>query len=574
MKTKIFLATLSGVVLMASPSCTDKLDIDQKGVVPYEAFYDNSDENAESAMTTAYADFSLNIAGNEGIYIPYTMAFNLCADNMYAAGEFYGDNDNFGSINEFRYDSQNDVIRIMYQRFYQAIYSCNLVIDNFTPDTDVKRRCVAEARVLRAWCHMMLALGWNDPPLVDHVLSAEEKPANYEGGHNGLLEWCVKECEEAAPSLRERESPDDKDGTAIVTKGLAYTVAGKARLFLGDYQGAKEDLKRVIDSGKYALVPGEKFNELFHIQGDGDSEKIFECNAVRNTNIGDWSMQIQRSPWMQDNVWGWRTSRMAGYPSTYFATQGWGGCGIEETFAKELYANEPNSYRRKATMLTFEEALTKLPYTSDKEGMTDEEKLADPNRGVNNTLGLYGQPEFLHFKGLATMDDFCGSWYSYKNYTIFRYAEVLLMYAECCARTGDNDGAQYLHDIQNRAGAPTTPFTLENVIREKNFELWCEGVRWTDMVRLGDFTSYRMKDPGNNIPSLVDDFFKEGSPYYNKKHVAEVTHSNPNKDAGKNTTFDKTKHIYFPYPYTVLQRNPNIKQNPGWGGASSDDSKE
>lgn len=568
MKTKIFFAALLGTALAITPSCTDKLDIDQKGVVPYDSFYDNSDDNAESAMTNAYAAFAINIGGEAGIYIPYTMMYNQCADNMYAAGEMYGDNDQFASINEFRYDSQNEVVSTMYNRFYSAIYACNLVTDNFTADSQIKTRCISEARVLRAWCHMMLALGWNDPPLVDHVLGAEEQPSNYEGGHDGILNWVVQECEEAAPNLRTRSSVDDKDGTAIVTQGLAYTIAGKARMFLGDYSGAKTDLKRVIDSGKYALVPGERWSELFHIQGDGDEEKIFECNAVRNTNIGDWANQIQRSPWMQDNVWGWRTSRMAGYP-TNFATQGWGGCGLEENFANELYNNEPNSYRRKGTMLTFEEALTELPYTSDTEGMTNEQKLADPNRGINNTLGLYGQPGFLHIKGYATLDDWCGSWYSYKNYTIFRYAEVLLLYAEACARTNDNDGAQYLHAIQDRAGAPETDFTADNVMREKGFEMWCEGVRWTDMVRLKDFSGPRMQNPGNNIPSTVDLYFIEGSEYYGKKHVAQITHSNPNADAGKTTTFDASKHIYFPYPYTVIQKNPNIQQNPGWGGADS-----
>ena len=304
MKTKIFFAALLGAGMMTFTSCNDKLDIDQKGVIPYDEFYNNTDESAESAMTNAYAQFALDIAGNNGIYIPYTMLFNQCADNMYAAGEMYGDNDDFAALNEFRYDSQNPVVSAMYSRFYEAIYGCNLVTDNFTTDTETKKRCVNEARVLRAWCHLMLALGWNDPPLVDHVLSGDAQPSNYEGGHEGILNWVVKECEDAAPNLRERQSTSDKDGTAIVTQGLAYTVAGKARLFLGDYAGAKADFKRVIDSGKYALVPGDRWNELFHIEGDGDEEKIFECNAVRNTNIGDWAYQVQRSPWMQDNVWG------------------------------------------------------------------------------------------------------------------------------------------------------------------------------------------------------------------------------------------------------------------------------
>lgn len=559
---KIYLAALLGAGLVFS-ACEDKLDIEQKGVITTDKFYDESDASAESAMTNAYETFALNIAGNAGIYIPYTMIFNQCSDDMYAAGEFFGDNDQFASMNEFRYDSQNEVIVNMYNRVYYAIYACNLVIDKFSPDSPVKKRVIAEARTLRAWLHLTAALLWDCPPLVDHVLAGDDQPTNCELGHDGLLKWVANECAEAATDLRERSDKSDKDGAIVATKGLAYTVQGKALLFLGDYAGAKTALKQVISSGKYALVPGSEWRDLFHIEGDGSSEKVFECNAVRNANIGDWSNQIQRSPWMQDNVWAWRTSKLAGSPLC-MGDQGWGGLGIEENFAEELYANEPNSIRRKCTMLTFEEFLTELPYNSDKPEMTDEQKLADPERGIANTTGLYGQCRFLNNKNIGSPEDRCGSWYAFRNYTIYRYAEVLLMYAECCARTNDNDGAQYLKAIQERAGAPVTDFTIENVMREKRFEMWCEGVRWTDMVRLKDFNGPRLQNVGNHIPSMIDEYFVEGSEYYKKLHHSKIVHSDPNKEKGRSLKFDAAKHSYFPYPFSVIAKNPNIKQNPGW----------
>lgn len=58
-----------------------------------------------------------------------------------------------------------------------------------------------------------------------------------------------------------------------------------------------------------------------------------------------------------------------------------------------------------------------------------------------------------------------------QNLTIFRYAEVLLMYAEACAQTDDADGLglQCLQDVQNRAGSDyvSTQLTLEDVKREE-----------------------------------------------------------------------------------------------------------
>ena len=63
-------------------------------------------------------------------------------------------------------------------------------------------------------------------------------------------------------------------GASKVTKGFALTLAGKARLFKGDYAGAKTNLKQVIESKKYELVPTERWANLFHTSGDLCEEMI------------------------------------------------------------------------------------------------------------------------------------------------------------------------------------------------------------------------------------------------------------------------------------------------------------
>lgn len=240
--------SLLGVAFLFS-ACEDRLDIEQKGVISFDSFY-KTDDDAQNALNNLYQSFCLNIAGNEGIYVALPLLFDEAGDDMLAAGNMYGDNDFGAQINEFRYDSQNEVIKNTYWGLYGVIYDCNLILDNIEPTTSIKKRVCAEARTLRAWSHMMLAIAWDCPPLVDHILKPSDKPANnaVEGGHNGLLEWCAKEAEAAVADLDERESPSDKVGASKVTKGFALTVAGKARLFKGDYAGAKANLEQVITS--------------------------------------------------------------------------------------------------------------------------------------------------------------------------------------------------------------------------------------------------------------------------------------------------------------------------------------
>lgn len=547
--------SLLGVAFLFS-ACEDRLNIEQKGVISVENFY-RTDDDAQNALNNLYQSFCLNIAGNEGIYVALPLLLCEAGDDMLAAGNMYGDNDFGAQINEFRYDSQNEVLKNTYWGLYGAIYDSNLILDNIEPTTAVKKRVCAEARSLRAWAHMMLAIGWNCPPLVDHILNSSDKPANnaVEGGHNGLLEWCAKEAEAAAADLDERVNPLDKVGASKVTKGFALTVAGKARLFKGDYEGVKANLKQVITSNKYELVPANRWADLFHVSGDLCEEMIFQINVLDNAGVDDWSNKIQRTSWMWIQFWNWRTDKLASKPS-FIGPDGWGGHSIRADFAERMLANDGNSPRRKATFLTADEFLYEMDWNGTKgKGLTREQLEVSNQIGIKDPTGLYGFAGYFANKFVARPEDNEKGWYGFKNLTIFRYAEVLLMYAEACAQTNDADGLQYLQAIQKRAGSAhiSTELTLQEVKNEKAYEMWLEAVRFPDMVRWGDTDG--VANNGKNIPTTFDAFFSKGEP----KHRIYVEYSNPNKGR---TGFVKGKHEYFAYPFAATSINPNLKQNP------------
>ena len=315
---KKYIALLLCAVGFLLVSCNqDRLEIPQKGVVSMDSFY-ITDEDAESAMTSLYERFlqqfaTCRVVGTM-IYTPWVFGFNLPGDDIYAGSKTYGDNDFMGSVDEFRFDPSADIITCLYQHAYNVIYGANLVTDHFEYGTSAtKDRVISEARVIRAWCHMILAIGWNDPPLVDHVLEGDAKPTNYEGGHKALLERCAKECEEAAPYLRKRNGTGDRDAAVVVTQGFAYAVQGKALLFAEEYDKAMVPLKKVMDSGNYALVDGPHFKDLFHVEGDGNAEKIFEANVNNNPNFTMFQ-QLFRSTWQAANMWCWRTDTFMSVP--------------------------------------------------------------------------------------------------------------------------------------------------------------------------------------------------------------------------------------------------------------------
>lgn len=568
------IAFLSGLLAVGTfTSCSeDLLEVPQKGVVAVEDFY-KTDADAQQAIIAAYDQFTRDVTGfNDGFtYCPFRFVFNLCGDDIYAAGEFFGDNDFAGEMNEFRYDSGSAVVTNSYNHLCYAAYYANLVIKYFggdKADTPVKKQCVAEARVLRAYIQMMLTIGWGNPPLLDHVLEPGEYPTNC-ADHNAALEWCAQECLDAVEDLPARENKNDKNGAVVVTQGFAYGVAGKAYLFAGKNDAAAAALEEVIKSGKYALVPGERYADNFHIEGDCNEEKIFETN-IEACAIGQWEGYIQKSTWMESQIWNWRSDHFKANPSlNYSGLDGWGGLGVPQWIADEFIQHDgEDSYRFKATIIPIDELVYNSVYNLPVDNLSLEEKKVSTDLGITEK-GLYGQSFYLPLKPISRSADLAFGNQRLNNFTIMRYAEVLLMYAEAALANGQKTEAlDAVNQIRTRAGiAPLTDITLDDIKAEKKIELWLEGCRWADLVRWGDFEG--VEKAGQNVSQLYDrlsrtpqageeltETFRDNRFYLVKTHVAIDN---------KNTVgFKAGKHERFPFPTNSVSINPNLVQNPGW----------
>ena len=597
MKKTLYSILAVAMGAMSLSSCEDQLDIEQKGVTSIENFY-KTDADAEAALAAAYEGFMCNVCGRQpdmggpGIYTPFKIIMNMCGDDVLYASGNYGDHEFSGMLNEFRYDAEAEVPKFFYSGLYLSIYTCNLVTDYFKDaDTPVKKRCVAEARVLRAYDYFLLANLWGTPPFVDHVLPGDALPYNCDKDpdnpmtHDELILWVAKECEEAAADLSERASTSDVDGAVRVTKGFAWALAGKAYLFAEKYDQAKTALKKVIDSGKYALVPGERYMDNFHIEGDGNEEKVFEINFEYNAGKSGWSGMIQRSSWMEANAWNWRAGNFVKNPANVYCggVDGWGGLGVPQWFGDEFLANDGHSYRFDATLKHIDDAVYGMEYQDPTlNAMTREEKMVSDKVGISDpTQGLYGNSFWLAFKQIMRGPDTGGKAYGdnirLNNYIIMRYAEVLLNYAEACIQTGDAATAKtYINMIQERAGSNTISASVDmNVLKkEKSYELWLEGCRWFDILRWNDAEGIaRLKAVGSDVPHLFDKMFRQPKSDDRKVTWENGTEANSRfytvssseaKDKGFKVGFQQGKHELFPFPQTVIDKNPNLVQNPGW----------
>ena len=606
MKKNIILGITGAIALLSLTACDQKLlDIPQKGVVAYEGFY-TDDASAEAALTAVYAQFISVLNDQGGKNNPgWNVVTNACGDELYwGGGKKDGSSAGGQEMNEFRntYDSTISHIKTVYKALYSLIYKCNLVIDNFYGedgslcDTPVKKRCVAEARVLRAWAHFNLACYWGTPPLVDHVLPGDARPTNCD--HQVLMDWVIAEYKAALPDLEPRKGKNDKPGAWKITTGNCLALLGKAQVFNKDWAGAKESLKKVIDSGNYALAPTSDLWALFHVAGDGNEEKVLEANYVYNEafgSYGDGKFSYQRNEALFfRNIKCWPAVLID------FDSDGWGNnCAPTKKFMDAIMAHEPNSARRKTWFASYEEFLTDYPYklqaseedVPDADGkkhkvsykadsdMTKDEKLMDYRRGLecNKYDETYANYGYYFMKLKPWQEDVIPNRpkVTEENRIVMRYAEVLLLYAEACAMGGDDgSGLKALNEVATRAGAPTySSLTMENVKQEKWFELSWEGTRFLDLVRWGDAAKELAFKVDDLMPYLHDDFYvhdSKGKKTTGRPHKAVIYYHDDGWKA-KGGGFVTGKHELYPFPFDVIQLNPwdeekgvGLKQNPGW----------
>lgn len=591
---KIIIPILLGLAFVAV-SCEKNLDIPQKGVISYSQFFE-SDADAEAALANMYATFCDKVAGATGyIYCPELMILNYSADDVLSSGGDPADHGDFRIFDEFRYDELSGALDGLYKNYASTIYACNFIISNFSNEnrngdepkyqSAYTKQCVEEARVMRAYIHMMMALCWNRPNIVDRILEGDELPTQAES-QDQVLKWVIAECEKAitSGSLPERSSVNDKDATARMTKGFAQFVAGKAAMFDNDPGTARKYLGDLINSGKYALVEPEDFWTNFHIDGDGNSEKIFEPNYIMDPQYnGMW-----RGRWMVADVLCWRTGSLASCPTVVVNMPGkgggWNGGAIQEDFAQKFLEHDGNSPRRRATFLTEEEFLYEMEWSGSEfnDGSIDQKK-SDPNRGII-AAGIFSHGPYFEWKMMVYhnppailtggkpgyhADNAADANSNQKNFAVARYAEALLLYAEACIGADDAKGLAALNEVQRRSGSGkiSSKLTFQDVMDEKQYEMWFENTRFFDLVRwsqqgkvdLNEVFNTRYGGIHENVPTVYDEYFYEGKPGYQKEHKlftipGKVTYNK----------FQVGKNEYFPFPYAVKNGNPNLEDVLGW----------
>ena len=492
-----FSGALLAVVLLAG--CDDQLD--QTPVIGFtEATFYQTAEHAEQALVAAYDPLQWN-------FTTFNFHFrwfygDICSDDAIKGGSGVNDQPQLGLLEDFVATPSNTHVNASFEHKYSGIFRANIVLEKvpeINMDEDQKARILAEASFLRAFYYFELVTLFGGVPMVDHVLTPDEYKIPRASAEEiwGLIE---SDLIAAIPDLPFK-SELGAANLGRATKGAARSLLGKAYIYQEKWTDAVSVLAEVVNSGEYTLDPD--YANVFNEAGEHGSGSVFEINRTplgggnwgnvngslegNMTNVfqrargqfGGWGFNIPT----QDLVDEYETDDPRLGQSIFMVGDVMGDRGV---FTKDATGQDHDYYSRKYFMTQAEQDLA----------------VGDPLiNGISNDR-------------------------------VIRYADVLLLYAEALAESGNEALArQQVNAVRARARAGA-PFILPDVAssgaqliddirHERRVELALEGHRFFDLVRWG------------LGPTELDGF-----------------------QAGK--------HELFPIPLKQIQLNPNLDQNPGY----------
>ena len=362
---------------------------------------------------------------------------------------------------------------------------------------------------------------------------------------------------------------------ADVVSALRDIVSSGAYELLEDYRSlwqysnsyVWDETQKAIETGEghaFKFIADMKRENCFDQpgMGNGNKEELFQIQFM---NASNWNLD-QKGPYscarMYCNYlsvfWALRVNGHNGDRNfTYPFTQGWGqGTPSNNIWDDWTIAENEGGYtdiRKLGSLIDGVTENKEIDYEFVKDCCEASGFGVKKYNGV--TLdALTGDSPWWDFAG---GESFKGTLENpmqgdhFEDFYLMRYADVLLMLSEM---TGD---AQYMNQVQKRAGVPETPYSLKELQNQRRWEFAFEGLRFNDMRR------WSGKDGGESCYAAKALQAQAGKQMVVKGNVA-------NKTTMKHMTCSWTKRYadtngFLAKPQSqITLMNGNLIQNPGW----------
>ncbi|MGV3530543.1 MAG: RagB/SusD family nutrient uptake outer membrane protein [Flavisolibacter sp.] len=464
-KTALFILA----VAVLNSGCKKFLDQEVPGRLTEENFY----QTDQDALEATAAIYDLLQAHYNTAWLSMYMVKTMLSDESNAGGSGPGDQEAYQALDDFNHDANNGAVLGVWRLTYATIYRANKVINNVKPDNDLRKRLIAEAKVIRAYHYLDLVSLWGDVPLVIADIPPSQYTSTARSPKDAVYQQIVKDLQEAATDLPNKSAYPANEKYRV-SKGTAQALLGKAYLYQEKWNEAATAFETVITSGQFGLEPN--IGKTFSKAGEFGVESLFEVSytAQRNYNWGNFPWDWQPESNIHIQLMGPRSDFYVKAPADSLI----GGWGFN-TPKKKLYdafVAAGDVERKKNTVMSEAELKAAggnwtAPTAWDYEGYF-QRKYGTVSTQTSSSGGDVAELNYGN------------------NWRLLRYADVLLMAAEANFRAGNETKARlYLNQVRNRSQLGNVNASgnalFDAIVKERQLELAFEGFRFIDLVRWG-----------------------------------------------------------------------------------------
>ena len=468
-----------------------------------------------------------------------------------------------------KYNADTPTLKYLYYRLMSNISFENNFLNLEAAKEEDKTR-YAEVRVIRAYNYFLMLDFFGDPAFVEKSSSESPYQAHtynpkFEAnktytraellqlGREFLFKWVEKELLAAEPDLLPAKPEKDTDADyGRIDKGACWLLLSRLYLNAGTYLNndgqdnpywdkALQYAENVINSD-YALFDDSRISEKAKENGYQPYDLLFMGDNGSNGASCEAIL-----PLMQDGT------ITQGYGGSLFYVAALWNDAMKSVTGKDAGTTE-NAWSGMRVRPSFLKVFFNNPSVVVKKEAKDIRKMNIDDRAIfwgkgndknERTLELGENKSF--FSGIVTPkwnNNYAegGTPHDSKfvdtDFFLFRVAEAYLNAAEAEMHLngeGSDKAKGYIDKLRDRAHAEKhSSYTLNDVLDERARELYCEGLRRTDLIRFNQY--------GGNKATYKWEL-KGGS------------------DNGAN--FDKTKNVY-PLPSSEILANKNLTQIDGY----------
>lgn len=536
MKTyiKLFLGVCSSVSLLA---CSNNLDETVYSQIT-EQTYNYSTKDFDPSVASVYS-YLRSFPSHGGYFCAQEVSADAIVMPPNASG--WDDGGIYRRMHYQTWNSEQDHVKSIWSLFYRGALLCNNTISLIeegrlpAPSESDKTQGIAELRAMRAYYYWQICDNFGDAPLV----SAKNMDLPEKTSRKEIYDFAVKELNEVIPQL--------KDDVSALTYGRMTKWGAKtllANLYLNADVYVKEahwddcikQCDDIINSGKFEL--SANYKDPFRNTGTENCKEIiftipYDMNLATGNSIQmySWHGELRKKFDMEATPWGAGSAMGVGqFIDTYSDEDS----RLPDTWLMgKQFASDgtplKGTYDKMGEPLIFTKDLPSGNYTSEMEGYRmNKYEIVPGTRGSSET-----------------------------DIPLFRYAEVLMMKAECLLRSGKSGAGELVTQVRRRAfkSNPDLAVVTDDQLKQNS------------SYQYGFVENYVITDKGNTDPIAYGRMYDElGWEFAWEMHRR--------RDAIRFGVYTKKSWLshkpegdyrsVFPIPENVLTSNPKLEQNPAY----------